>query len=136
MSTRRLLPIVFVALFLLVGCRDRSTVQDAQDDLCAEVSELDGTAARIAAVEPNAASVAQVRALRAQLEAQFRDVEEAAREAQAVNVDAVRQSYNSLLRATGGVNDQAALVQAEPQIDQAAGALSEARLQLNSSAGC
>lgn len=136
MRTRRLAIVACVALLLLGGCRDRSTAQDKRDKLCEEVAELDGTVTRLAALEPSAATGAEVRELRARLEAQHRDVEEAAEDADDVRVEPVNQAYNNVVRSVSGVNDQATLIQAQSQIDQAAGDFSNARVELHSSARC
>lgn len=137
--TRRFAPLAVmgcVALLALVGCRDRSTEQDKNDMLCTELSEVDGTVSRLAAAEPNAAGVAQVRLLRTQIEAQWRDVEEASRDAGGVNIQPVQQAYNNVLTSIRGVNDEASLREAEPRIDQAAGEFSTARLDLHTTARC
>ena len=137
MTTRRLATIFCVALLALVGCRDRSTDQDKQDKLCAQLGELDGVVARLAAVDSGAPdAVAQLRSLRSQLEAEYRDVQEAARDADNTRMDAVTQAYNKVVRSVSGVNDQATLAQAEPAIDEAAGEFSTARLELHTQARC
>lgn len=123
-------------MLALVGCRDRSTEQDAQDDLCAELAELDGSVVQVAALEPTAANVARLRQLRTQMEAQFREVQESSEDVGALRVDAITQAYNNVLRTINGVNDEATFRQAEPQIDAAAGEFSTARLDLHTQAGC
>ncbi len=137
--TRRFAPLAAmgcVAMLMLVGCRDRSTSQDDQDKLCVEVAEVDGTVTQLAAVEPNAGGVARIRDLRARMEAQWRDVEEASREVGSFRIDAVRQAYNNVLASVNGVNDEATLRDAEPRIDTAAGEFSTARTDMHAMAGC
>ncbi|MCA1691521.1 MAG: hypothetical protein ABR540_18285 [Acidimicrobiales bacterium] len=99
------------------------------------MAELDASATKLAGLEPTA-PVAQVRQLRAEMEARYRDVQEAAEDADAVRIDTVTQAYNNVLRSTNGVNSQEALAQAEPEIDRTAGEFSDARVQLHTSSGC
>lgn len=137
--TRRFAPLAAmgcVAVLMLVGCRDRSSVQDDQDKLCGEVAEVDGTVTQLAAVEPNAGGAARIRELRTQLEAQWQDVEEASRDVGSFRIDAVRQAYNNVLASINGVNDEATLRAAEPRIDAAAGEFSTSRVDLHTTAGC
>ncbi len=122
-------------MLALGACRDRSTPQDAQDKLCTRVAELDGLVSKLAALEPTTANLIQVRVLRIDIESKYKDVQEAAKDA-GVGYDALTRAYNDVLRSTNGVNDQTAFEQAAPQMDQAAGEFSEARLQLTMSAGC
>jgi hypothetical protein len=128
--------LVCVALLMLVGCRDRSTDQDHRDTLCAELGELDEAVARLAALEPTAASVPRVRELRSEMEEEYRDVQAAAGDATGVRLEPVTQAYNNVLRSINGVNDQATLAEAERRIDDAAGEFSTARLELHNSARC
>jgi hypothetical protein len=123
-------------MFLLVGCRDRSTVQDAQDKLCSELGRVEGSVAQIAAVEPGPGAVARIRQLRTQMEAQYADAQEAASDVGAIRTDAVNGAYQKFLGSLNGVNDEATLVQAQAQIDQAAGEFSTARLDLHTTAAC
>ncbi len=136
MRTRRLAVLLCIGVFMLVGCRDRSTDQGRKDKVCEELAELDGSVARLAALEPSAANVPRVRELRSQMEAQYKDVEEAADDAEDIRLEPVTQAYNAVLRSIQGVNDQGTFAQAEPTIDQAAGEFSTARLELHTSARC
>ncbi len=139
MRTMRFAPLAAigcVALLALVGCRDRSSVQDDQDKLCVEVAEVDRSVTELAAVEPNAGGAARIREIRTRLEAQWREVEEASKEVGSFRIDAVRQAYNNVLASINGVNDEGTLRQAEPRIDAAAGEFSTARLDMHNTAGC
>ena len=134
--TRRLAALVCMALLLLVGCRDRTTEQGRRDKVCEELAELDGSAAQLAALEPTAANVPRVREFRSRMEAQYKDVQEAAEDASGITLETVSRVYNAVLRSIQGVNDQATLMQAESAIDEAAGQLSSARLELHTNARC
>ncbi len=136
MKTWRLATVACGALLVLTGCRDRSTAQSDQDKLCSEVAQLDGSVAQLAALEPSAASVARVKELRLQIEKQYKDVQDAAKDASGINIQPLTQAYNNVLRSINGVNDQDSLARAEPQIDQAAGEFSTARTDLHSAAHC
>jgi hypothetical protein len=101
-----------------------------------EVAQLDGQIAQAAGLEPSTASVARLKQLRVEMEKQYKDVQDAAKDASDVNIQPLSQAYNNVLRSINGVNDQDALARAESQIDQAAGEFSTARLDLHNTAGC
>jgi uncharacterized lipoprotein NlpE involved in copper resistance len=134
--TRRFAALVCIALFMLVGCRDRSTEQGSKDKVCEEVAELDASVAQLAALAPTAANVPRVRELRSRMEAQYEDVQEAGEDASDITLEPVTQAYNAVLRSIQGVNDEATLAQAESGIDDAAGQFSNARLELHTNARC
>lgn len=136
MRTRRIAALAFVAMFTLVGCRDRSTPQDKADELCREMAELDATVTQLAALEPGPNSGARVRELRTQMETRYREVQEASEEVQSLRIDTVTQAYMNVLRSVNGVNDQATHAQAEAQIDTTAGEFSTARLDFHTTARC
>ena len=136
MGSKRLATVVCLALLTLVGCRDRSTVQDKQDKLCSAVADLDGSATQIAAVQPDAGGVARIKVLRLDMQAQYKRLQDAAKDAQAIRIDPITQAYNKVLSSINGINDPTALAQAQPRINQAVGEFSDARTQLNQSAGC
>ncbi|MDQ3979209.1 MAG: hypothetical protein M3314_06620 [Actinomycetota bacterium] len=134
--TRRLAVLMSIAVLLLVGCGDGDTEQGQKDKVCEEVAELDASVAQLAALEPTAANVPRVRELRSLMESQYGDVQDAAEDASGITIEPVTQAYNTVLRSIQGVNDQATLAQAESGIDDAAGQLSNARLELHTNARC
>ena len=134
--TRRFAVLVCIALFSLVACGERSTEQGDRDKVCEELAEVDGSVAQIAALEPSAANVPRLRELRTRMEAQYKDVQDAAEDATDIRLEPVTQAYNAVLRTIQGVNDQASLAQAERPIDDTAGQFSTARLEFNNNARC
>jgi hypothetical protein len=126
-----------LALILgLAGCADRSSIQDDNDKLCDELAQMDGTVTRLAALDPNTVTVQQVRDLKAQIDREYRDVQEAAKEAAPPRMDLVTSAYDNLSRSVATVNSREAFTSALPGINQAAGELSEARVEVNTTGGC
>lgn len=126
-----------VALLVgLTACADRSTAQDDQDKLCEELAQMDGTVTRLAALDPNTVTVQQVRDLKAQIDREYRDVQEAAEEASPPRMDLVRSAYDNLSRSVATVNSRETFTAALPAINTAAGELSDARVEVHSSGGC
>lgn len=127
--------LALAALVGLVGCADRSTPQDKQDTLCADLGAMDGSVTQLAALTPTA-TVQQVKTLKAKIDVQYKVVLSAAKNVSAFSIGPVTDAYNQLTKVVNTVTTQDALVAALPQIGDAAGALSDARLQVNTSGGC
>jgi hypothetical protein len=121
---------------MLAGCSHSTNVQTANDKLCSRVADMDGTVSQMAALDPTTANVAPLRALRVKLAAQYKDVQDAAKDANSIHIDTITQAYQKVVSAVNSVNDQGSFERAEAPIDDAAGQFSDARTTLNSSAGC
>lgn len=132
---RRFSALAFVALVALVGCADRSTPQDKQDKLCSKLGVMDKTVTELAALTPTA-TVQQVKTLKGQLDAEYKDVQAAAKDVSAFTIAPVTDAYNQLAKTVNGITTQDALVAAIPQIDAEAGTFSDARLQVNTNGTC
>lgn len=135
---RRFFAAACVATVMLsfAACRDRSSVQDHQDKLCVELSKLDASVTKLAALTPSASSGAQVRQIRSDMASEYKNVQDAAKDVGSFKIDGVTKAYNDVLASFRSVNDQTTLAAAHDQIDKAAGEFSDARLQLNTTAGC
>ena len=138
MTMRRFAAVVCVGMFLLVGCRDRSTPQNKADKLCVEMGKLDGTVTQMTAatVNPTPASLASFKSLRDQLAGQYAGVEAAAKDVTAYHIDKFTTTYNNFVKTVNGVNDVAALSAKHAEIDAAAGELATARLDLYDTGKC
>ena len=136
MKTTRLVAVAGFALLVLAGCSHATNVQAANDKLCSRVADMDGTVTQVAALDPTTPNVAQLRALRLKLAAEYKDVQDAAKDANSIRIDTITQAYQRVVSATNSVNDQGSFERAEAPIDDAAGQFSDARTQLNTSAGC
>ncbi len=136
MATRRLVPVAAVALLMLVGCSHATNVQASNDKLCSRVADMDGTVTQMAALDPTTPNVAQLRALRLKLAAQYKDVQDAAKDANSIHIDTITQAYQKVVGTENGVNDQGSFQAAQAPLGDAAGQFSDARTTLNSAAGC
>jgi hypothetical protein len=135
-KTWRLVPVAAVALLMLAGCTHATNVQAANDKLCSRVADMDGTVTQMAALDPSTPNVAQLRALRLKLAAEYKDVQDAAKDADSVRIDPITQAYQTVVKASNSVNDTNSFQAAEAPLGDAAGQFSDARTALNSSAGC
>jgi hypothetical protein len=124
-----------LALVVLAGCADRSTLQDKADNLCNKLAVMDGSVTQLAALTDQA-TVAQVKALKAKIDAEYKDVQAAAAKYAAYRIDLITKAYNDLSAAVAPVNNQAAVAAALPNIGNAAGEFSDARVDINTTARC
>lgn len=136
MKTTRVLLLAAVGLLWLAGCSHATNVQATNDRLCSRVADMDGTVTSMAALDPTTANVVQLRTLRLKLAAQYKDVQDAAKDANSIRIDPISQAYQTVVSAANRVNDQGSFEAAQGQLDDAAGQFSDARTALNSSAGC
>lgn len=125
-----------LVLLLLAGCSHATNVQAANDKLCSRVADMDGTVTQMAALDPTTVNVAQLRALRLKLAAEYKDTQDAAKDANSIRIDTITQAYQKVVSAVNSVNDEGSFQRAEGALDDATGQFSDARTQLNTSAGC
>ena len=132
---RRFSALACVALVMFAGCRDRSSVQDKQDKLCSQLGVMDKTVTELAGLPPTA-TVQQVKTLKAQLDAEYRQVQTAAKDVSAFTIAPITDAYNQLAKTVNGITTQDGVAAALPQINDEAGTFSDARLQVNTNGAC
>ena len=133
---RRVAALACIGMFLLVGCRDRSTPQNKSDKLCVEMGEIDGSVTQMTAYAATGQNFDKFRALRDKLPAQWQDVEDASKDVTAYQINDVRTAYNKYLSTVNGVNDAATMSAKYVEIDAAAGEFATARLAAYQSLSC
>ena len=135
---RRLAALACIGFFVLVGCRDRSTPQNRQDELCVEMGELDGTITQMTAYAAAGgdANATKFRQLRDKLAGQFNEVEDAAKDVTSYQITGVRDTYNKFVQTVQGVNDAATMTAKYVEIDKTAGDFATARLEAYNTLGC
>ena len=136
MTLRRLAVLACVGMFMLVGCRDRSTPQDKSDTLCVKMGEIDGSVTQMVAYAAAPANFAKFRALRDGLAGQWAAVEKAAKDVTSFKIDEVTKTYNAYLKTVTAVNDGNAMTAKYAEIDKTAGDFATARLEAYNSLGC